>query len=206
MGRPRQHDEHTATRLLDVAEHLLATGGEEAVTVRAVAEGADTSTRAVYALFGSKEGLVAALANRGYRLLTEQVDALQPTGDPATDLIEAGMKGFRDFALSRPHLFHLTFDQVSAGMVEHPASGPAAMTSYLALLRWIKPLQTSSELDISDAEVAFAFHSLCVGLANSELARRPPPQGAGFWAPVRDLEGEHLWRTALSALVRGLAR
>lgn len=206
MGRPRRHDEQTATRLLDIGEQLLATGGEAAVTVRAVADGADTTTRAVYALFGSKEGLVAALANRGYRLLTEQVDALPSSGDPRTDLIEAGIRGFRAFALARPHLFHLTFDQVSAAMVEHPASGPPARSSYLALQRWIKPLRTSRGLDISDAEIAFAFHSLCVGLANSELARRPPPRGAGFWAPVRDLDGEHLWRIALGALVRGFAR
>ena len=57
MGRPREHDDATRARLLHAAEHLSATKGFEAITVRAVAEEADTTTRAVYALFGSKEGL-----------------------------------------------------------------------------------------------------------------------------------------------------
>lgn len=205
MGRPRQHDEQTSVRLLDAAERLLATGGEDAVTVRGVADAAGTTTRAVYAVFGSKETLLAGLATRGYALLADLVSAVPETDDPAADLVNAGVRGFRAFALDRPHLFRLTFDQVSAAMVAHPATGPAAIASYEALVRWIRAMRATGGFhDTPDAEVAFAFHSLCVGLASSELSRLPPPKGAGFWRPVRDIDGEHLWRTALTALVQGL--
>ena len=61
MGRPKEHDEATRERLLDAAERLSATHGWEALTVRGIAEEAGTSTRAVYALFGSKQGLEQAL-------------------------------------------------------------------------------------------------------------------------------------------------
>ena len=62
MGRPREHDEATRTQLRGAAERLVAGGGPDALSVRAVADEARTSTRAVYSLFGSKDGLVAALA------------------------------------------------------------------------------------------------------------------------------------------------
>jgi AcrR family transcriptional regulator len=204
MGRPRQHDASTGVRLLDVAEELLASGGEDAVTVRSVAEAAGTSTRAVYAVFGSKEALIAALATRGYGILEDLVDELPVTQDPVADLVAAGTSCFRTFATTRPHLFRLTFERVSASMLENPTAGPALMSSYRALLRRITAARIAAGHAIPDDTVAFGFHSLCVGLANSELARRPPPDGAGFWGPVRGIDGEELWRTALGAFVRGL--
>ena len=54
MGRPREHDEHTRVALLAAAEQLVAEGGPTQLSVRAVADAAGTSTRAVYSLFGSK--------------------------------------------------------------------------------------------------------------------------------------------------------
>ena len=62
MGRPKEHDEATRERLLEAAEQLSASKGWEFVTVRGVADQAGTSTRAVYALFDSKEGLEQAFA------------------------------------------------------------------------------------------------------------------------------------------------
>lgn len=204
MGRRRQHDASTGVRLLDVAEELLAAGGEDAVTVRSVAEATGTSTRAVYAVFGSKEALLVALATRGYGILEDLVVALPETEDPVADLVAAGTSCFRAFAAGRPHLFRLTFERVSARILEDPAAGPALVSSYRALLRRITAARIAAGHDLPDDTVAFGFHSLCVGLANSELARRPPPDGAGFWGPVRGIDGEELWRTALEAYVRGL--
>lgn len=207
MGRPREHDERTGEALLDVAERLLGDGGDAAVTVRAVADAADTSTRAVYAVFGSKEGLTGALAGRGYALLAGWVRALEHTDDPAADLVQAGIHGFRRFALSRPHLFRLTFERVSAQTAAMPTIAPVAIDSYQALVERIQRVQEADLLGgTPNAEVAFAFHSLCVGLATGELSRLPPPQGAGFWRPVHGIDGEHLWRTALTALVTGFDR
>src|SRR5690606_27263791 len=103
MARPREHDEDTAEDLLDEAERLLAEGGVEAVAVRPVADAADTTTRAVYSLFGSKQGMLQALAERGYLLLADLVNGLPLTDDPVADVMAAGLGGFRRFALERPH-------------------------------------------------------------------------------------------------------
>ncbi|MGH7686496.1 MAG: TetR/AcrR family transcriptional regulator [Candidatus Dormibacteria bacterium] len=69
MGRPRLHDERTRAALLTAAERLVTEGGMDAISVRTAAVGAGTTTRAVYALFGSKQGLVQAMAQRSFELV-----------------------------------------------------------------------------------------------------------------------------------------
>jgi AcrR family transcriptional regulator len=206
MGRPREHDESTARALLDAAEMLLSEAGYDAISVRAVAEAVGTTTRAVYSLFGSKAGLVEALAGRGYRLLAGYVNDLPVTDDTVADLIAAGMHGFRRFALERPGLFRLTFERAPTDLTAIPSVVEAAMMAYDALATRILRAQDSGALDRRPTEaVAFMLHALCQGLASSELARQPPPTGVGFWQHAADLDTEHLWRTALGALLAGLS-
>src|SRR6478609_171716 len=104
VGRPREHNEATATALLDKAERAVEAEGLAALSVRAVAAEAGTTTRAVYSLFGSKDGLVVALGVRAYKLLDAAVAALPVTDDPAADLVQAGLV-FRRFARDHPALF-----------------------------------------------------------------------------------------------------
>ena len=76
MGRPREHDEQTRAALLAAAEQIVADGGPAALSVRAVAEAAGTTTRAVYSLFGSKDGLlVEALARDAFEFLFTEIGA-----------------------------------------------------------------------------------------------------------------------------------
>src|SRR5215471_13015579 len=107
MGRKRVHDEHTAEALLDAAERIVEAEGVEALTVRRVADAVGTTTRAVYSVFGSKDGLVVALGRRAFELLGAEIDAFPATRDPAADLVEAGVRVFRRFAIEHPALFRI---------------------------------------------------------------------------------------------------
>src|SRR5215471_18663377 len=102
MGRPREHGPAMREALLDSAEALTARGGPEALSVRTVADAADTTTRAVYSVFGSKDGLLAGLAQRGFEILGASISALPTTGDPAHDLVEAAIHVFRAMAIGNP--------------------------------------------------------------------------------------------------------
>ena len=106
-GRPREHDEQTARALLDEAERLVEAEGAAAVTVRRVADGVGVSTRAVYSVYGSKDGLLVALGARGFEMLGKGVAARPRTDDPAADLVEAGVMVFRRFAVEHPALFQI---------------------------------------------------------------------------------------------------
>lgn len=206
MGRPREHGDNTAEALLDAGEELLSASGADAVAVRAVARAAGVSTRAVYSLFDDKQGLLQALAARGYRMLAELVRGVTPTEDPAADLVTAGIEGFRAFALGHPGLFRLTFERLQAEVAEDSETGHASLDSYTALTEWIERARDAGVLvDRPTNEIAFAFHACCLGLATSELSREPPPIGSGFWRPVQGVDGLHLWRTGLEALVTGFS-
>ena len=182
MGRPRAHDDATAVALLDAAESLLASGGPAAVTVRAVAEAHGTTTRAVYSLFGGKAGLLEQLAGRGYQLLTRLVSGLPETDDAAADLVAAGVHGFRRFAEDKPHLFRLTFEDVTAQTVSDQAVAASARESYLALARWITRAREGGAIDSRPrAEVVIPprtrAHARERGISEAELARIPSASG-----------------------------
>ena len=108
MGRPREHDERTRARLLEAASRILAVEGSAALSVRRIANEVGTTTRAIYSLFGSKQGLVRALCHDGFAALDRRVAAVVPTDDPAADLT-AMLAAYRASALERPDLYQVMF-------------------------------------------------------------------------------------------------
>lgn len=193
MGRPRQHDERIAAALLDVAERVVAEGGMEALSVRRLAGAIGASTRAVYSLFGSKDGLIIALGTQAFNQLRDGLDALPTTDDPAGDLVEAGVIVFRGFTLGHPALFTIGLLQVGvpADIAREfrgaQASALARLHARIARLRHAGRLGSRGE-----AQAAMEFHALCEGLAALE-ARCLLPSG----------QAERAWRDALRALVAG---
>jgi len=189
MGRPREHDENTARALLAAAERLLQQRGTAALSLRGVAAGAGTSTRAVYSLFGSKEALVGALGAHAMELLHEGVDAIPVTDDPRRDLVEAALM-FRRFALDHPALFEVAFDPAV-----RPRFRATAADAWAALMRRFEALDKAGLLGgRSVPEAVMAFHGLCEGMAVAELRCLP-----------FEVDPERLWRSAFWALLNGFA-
>lgn len=193
VGRPREHDRLTAEALVDAAERLLGTDGSGAPSLRQVAKEANTSTRAVYDLFGSKEVLLVALGNRAFQILGASLQSLPTKQDPVADLVEAGVAVFRRFALEHPSLFRIAIERhdIPKAVAERFQT---SQRDALAILR-----QRVSRLrgdDVGDNEVVLddtiAFHALCEGLAALELRGALPK-----------VRAEHLWREALGALLTG---
>jgi AcrR family transcriptional regulator len=194
MGRRRLHDEDTRIELLDAVEHLAAEGGIDAINVRAAALRAHTTTRAVYALFGSKEGLLQALAQRAFGLLMERISALPLTLDPGRDLIACSVNGFRAFALEHPDLFRLFFTAQSPRPPLNPESTKTRMEALEQLVRLVERVQDAGLLGGHTVEeVTLVWDALCTGLAMREIC-----------GPIQPSEGEQIWTDALTALLAGL--
>ena len=192
VGRPREHDDATAAALLAAAERIVERDGLEALSVRKLAAAAGTTTRAVYSLFGSKDGLVVALARRAFELLGNDVRALPKTADATGDLVEAGVSVFRRFAVDHPSLFRLAVQQTLAPAEVTARSRPAAVDAMRELTARVARLEAAGLLGARSVDTATCeFHALCEGLAAIELrdALGPDP--------------ERVWRDALSALVDG---
>ncbi|MCA1705273.1 MAG: TetR/AcrR family transcriptional regulator, partial [Actinobacteria bacterium] len=113
MGRPREHDERTRAKLRAAAERLVVDGGPDALSVRRVADEAGTTTRAVYTVFGSKEGLVAALAQTAFEVLYDGIDRVPETDDPAADLVAIGTRVVRGLVREHPGLYRIAFQRIA---------------------------------------------------------------------------------------------
>lgn len=195
MGRPKEHDERTARALLEAAEALVQSGGADGVSVRRVADEVGTSTRAVYSLFGSKEGLLAALGSRAWELVAEGLDQLPITDDPAQDLVNVGAVVFRDFAISHPSLFRIAVQRTVGPPELDEAFRPTRIQALHGLRARVERLAEAGLLDGRPVrDVIRQFHALLEGLAALELRGVIPQQ-----------EGARIWHDALSALVTGLA-
>ena len=194
VGRRRLHDERTRANLLTAAECLVAEGGMDAIGVRAVAVRASTTTRAVYALFGSKDELVQALAQRTYGLVMETVATVPLTSDPGRDLIVGSVKGFRMFALEHPDLFRLFF---TAQLARPPLSAESNNSRLAALGKLVERVQRAHRAGLlgkhSVEEVTLLWDALCIGLAMREIC-----------GVIQQSEGERIWTDAVTALLIGL--
>jgi AcrR family transcriptional regulator len=193
LGRPREHDHATRTSLLAAAERQIAKGGTAAVSVRSVAEAAGTSTRAVYAVFGSKEGLLQALAARAFELLSEKVDSVPETADPIEDLFTAGFVGYRGFALEHPDLFRLV---IGSGLTDFKFGPEAMMAGYASFGRLIQRVDRAQRagflggLDLN--LVTFQMNAAAQGMTTLELCGN-----------VETAVAERLWREMFATLIGG---
>jgi AcrR family transcriptional regulator len=197
MGRPREHDEQTRAALLEAAERIVADGGPTALSVRAVADAAGTTTRAVYTLFGSKDGLlVQALARDAFEFLYAENDALEETDDPAADLLDIGL-AFRRFVRDHPALYRIAFQRIVPELEAGPELAATRQRAWVQLVAKVERLRPAGLLGEKPApEAAVEFIAMMDGLGSAELrgaVLRLLPEGSE----------EQAWRNALTSLIRG---
>jgi AcrR family transcriptional regulator len=195
VGRPKEHDQQTATALLEAAERTIEQHGIDALSVRGVAAAVGTTTRAVYSVFGSKEGLVAALGARAFDVLGAQVRGVPQTKNPTADLVRVGMV-FRRFAIKHPSLFAIGV-QRTEGLPKQSWAvvHDAATAAFAALEERIHRLHEAGLLgERTVRSAAVNFHAYCEGMAAAEL--RPGD-------PAKNMTMEQLWVDGLTALLRG---
>jgi AcrR family transcriptional regulator len=194
VGRPREHNERTAAALLAAGERAVTEGGLEALSVRGVAAEVATTTRAVYSLFGSRDGLIVALGAHTYDLLRTALEELPQTADPQADMVQAGLM-FRRFALEHPALFSIGIQRTLTSSKLWPQFRAAANDALAVLSRRLARLHERDLLagrTVRDASIQ--FHALCEGLAALELREALPGKDA-----------ERIWRDGLRALIAGFA-
>ena len=192
MGRPKEHGEQTGEALLAAAERILESEGLDAVSIRRLADEVGTTTRAVYSIFGSKEGLLVALAANAFDILRAKVDAQRLTPDPAADFAKAGF-AFRAFALEHPALFRLAVQRELPDPALYDQYAASAAAALARLQARAQRFVDHAGLALDHRVVAAQYHALCEGLAALELRRAlGPPKNA-----------ERVWRDALAALVAG---
>jgi AcrR family transcriptional regulator len=106
---PRQPDPQLEQRILDAASRLRSRGGEKALTMRAVAKAARTTTPTVYERYRDRDDILRALR---IQTRVELFAALCNSGS----LAEA-CASYLEFALEHRHAYEVLFDKFA-----HPPS------------------------------------------------------------------------------------
>ena len=189
MGRPKEHDETTRAALLAAAERIIDEEGPDAAGCAASPTLVGTSTRAVYSVFGSKQGLLEALAMRFFEELQAATDAIPLTDDPASDLVNAAMNAWRRTVLRHPSLYRLVFLRLVPDLELGPEFGQIAYGALGQLQALVERVAPGPGVH----ERTLAWHALTEGLASMEVRGQM----------LDTLNAEHIWLGALEALLRG---
>lgn len=180
--------------VLDAAVALLE-ADRTAVTARAVATAAGTSTAAVYELFGDKGGLLRAVFYESFRRLHDDLAALPAGDDPRRDLV-ALLAAVRRFALAHPMMFELMFARPFAELDPDPADSEAAAGIMRIVLAAVGRAQRAQLLGGDRRDVAHVLVAVNRGLVATELA--------GLAGSTR-ANVERRWRLGIDAVLDGLA-
>jgi AcrR family transcriptional regulator len=183
VARPRTHDENLRLRLLDEGARLLASEGPAALTTRGLAERAQTSSSAVYTLFGDKSGLVGAMFVEGFRRLAHRFAEVRQTDDPEADLIALG-QAFRANALANPNLYDLMFGSPFPGFAPDDDDAREALGTFQALVDAVQRGRDEGAIVAAEPlEVALVLFGMVHGLASLELKGwlGAPEQAGRLW-------------------------
>lgn len=97
------------------ALEAVARDGIGSLPLRSIAERAETSTTAVYALFGNKEGMQRAVLTRAFGEFADSQDLVEVTDDPVTDIAGLGAQ-YVQWAIDHPRLYEAMYGQALAGL------------------------------------------------------------------------------------------
>lgn len=193
VGRPKEHGPETRVALLDAAERIAESEGVAAVSVRRLADEVSTTTRAVYSLFGSKEGLIVALGVRGFELLRANLASQRLTSNAVADMAIAGL-AFRAFATQHPALFRISVLRDVPDPILVRQFATAGNETFATLTGRVQVFVDRAGLTHLDVyEAAVQYHALCEGLAGVELRG----------VLVESDQFERIWRDTLARLVAG---
>ena len=173
-------------RILRAAAALLAEGGREAVSTRAVSAAAGVQPPTIYRQFGDMRGLLDAVAADGLARYVRGKVARVDTEDPVADL-RAGWDAHIGFALANPALYALMYGDPRPG-----ALLTAAVEARTLLEGLVRRVAEAGRLRVGVGRATRMIHAAGVGVALTLIA----VEGA-----ERDLAVSDLTREAILAAV-----
>jgi AcrR family transcriptional regulator len=195
VPRRKLRTQELRDHVLSVAVGLLAREGVAGFTARSVAREAQTSTPAVYELFGDKGGLIRELFFEGFRLLQRQLETFAESEDPRADVIQL-VELYRGFIRENPVLsevmFAHPFTDFEASRSELRAGGSVRSFIVARVRRCID----AGLLHGDEADIALVLITLTQGLAVAENASRLGASRESI---------DRRWALAVNAVLDGLS-
>jgi AcrR family transcriptional regulator len=196
MPRPKQRTPALRDHVLSAALELLANEGITGFTTRGVARRADTSTPAVYELFGNRAGLLREVFFEGFRLLARELHALPSSVDPRTELLELA-NAYRNFLRERPVLTQLMFSRPFADFDPSQSEQEAGAAVRTFIVARVRRAIHAGYLHGDATDIAHVLVALVQGLVAAENAERLGSTPESI---------DRRWSLAVDAMLDGLGR
>lgn len=161
---------------------LLASGGWDAVSTRAIAEAAGTKPPAIYRIFGDKSGLLDAVAERGFEAyLAKKSQPRLAIGDPLESL-RSGWDRHIEFGLENPALFSLMYGNPQPG---EPSS--AAKSALAMLAAGVNKLAAAGRLAVAERRAAELLHATGTGVVLALLEQPAATRDLSLSVTTREM-------------------
>ena len=194
MPRTKLRTPELKQRLRDAAIEVLTREGPGGLTTRTVADAAETSTPAVYELFGDKAGLVREVFFEGFRALRVELAATPETDDPVADLRALGV-AYRAFINRRPQLARVMFSRPFGDFDPGPGEMRAGASVRTLIVGRVQRCIDAGVLEGDATDIAHGLVALIQGLAEAEISRRLGTTRASV---------DRRWELAIGAMLAGL--
>jgi AcrR family transcriptional regulator len=195
VPRAKQRTPELRDHVLQVAVAMLDSEGVAGFTTRRVAQEAQTSTPAVYELFGDKAGLVREVFFEGFRLLRRRLERREQSGDPRADLVRTA-EDLRTFVRDNPVLAEVMFSRPFADFDPGPAEVRAGAAVRELIVGRVRRAIEDGALAGDETDVAHVLVALVQGLAAQETAG---------WLGRSQASVDRRWALAVRALLDGLS-
>ena len=167
-------------RIVAAASDLIATGGRDAATTRAVAAAAGVQAPTIYRLFGDKQGLLDAVAQAGLAAYVAEKAEREPHPDPVQELRE-GWDMHVAFGLAHPGLF-----SIMASDPRPRPTAPAVGKGLDVLHRRIRNIALAGRLRLSEARAAALLQAMGNGTVLTLLSTPEDRRDPGLSASARE--------------------
>ncbi len=156
-------------RILAAAAALVAAGGIDAATTRAVAAAAGVQAPTLYRLFGDKDGLLAAVAEQVMADYVAAKSAAAAEDDPVLEL-RRGWDDYIEFGFSHQAVFALINDP------SRPLS-PATAAGLAVLAKRVHRVARAGRLRVTEECAVDLIHACGTGTVLTLIAKRPCAHG-----------------------------
>lgn len=180
---------------MSVAVDLLGDVGVAEFTARRIARAAQTSTPALYELFGDKSGLVREVFFEGFRQLHRELERVRESDDPGSDLILL-LRCYRKFMRANPVLSEVMFSRPFTDFDPGPSELEASSSVRVLVVEHVERCLDAGVLSGDAVDIAHVLVALAQGLAAAESAGRLGTSTESV---------ERRWSLALRAAIDGLA-
>jgi AcrR family transcriptional regulator len=167
--RSRDQKPDARARILRAATELLATGGRDAVTTRAVSAAAGVQPPTIYRHFGDMQGLFEAVARDTLATYAREKASRPLTNDPVEDLRRAWDLHIA-FSLAHPDVFALLYSAPSVA-----AFRPVIDEGVALLQGLVARVAEAGRLRVDVAHATDLLHAAGTGLTIT-LAATPPEE------------------------------